>query len=76
MPRIPLRKYFRLTVKSGISDNTLANLKTGAKLVKDLSSLVPVPYVSAIGGALGTILECIQVRWSFEVLFAADTDLH
>ena len=71
---LPLRKYFtgRLTVKHGISDNALANLRTGAKIVKDLSSLAPVPYLSAVGGALGTVLECIQVGRNFEVLFAAD----
>jgi hypothetical protein len=73
---LPLRKYFKLTVKSGISDNTLANLKTGAKIVKDLSSLAPVPYLSAVGGALGIILECIQVRCSLEQLFAAEIDVY
>jgi hypothetical protein len=72
---LPLRKYFRLTMKHGISDNTLANLKAGAKIVKELSNLAPVPYVGAVGGALGTILECIQVICSSERRFAANIDL-
>jgi hypothetical protein len=65
-------------VKHGIniSDNTLANLRTAAKTVKNLSSLAPVPCLSAVGGALDTVLECIQVARNFEVLFAADIVFH
>ena len=73
---LPLRKYFKLSIKHGVSDNTLANLKTGAKIVKDLSSLAPVPYLSAVGGALSMILECIQVKCSSEDLFATDIDFY